>query len=181
MYPNARGRIHITGPGIDDAVDHDPPFYTDADGVDLATHAWAYKKLRELVRRTSFFRGELPVGHPTFPAGSAAALTDGPAAAHPGDEIRDLVYSAADDAAIDTFLRAQVGTLWHSMGSARMAPREQGGVVDPALNVYGVQGLKIADMSIAPENVGSNTAGTALMIGEKAADIIAGELGLASK
>jgi alcohol oxidase len=59
-----------------------------------------------------------------------------------------------------------------------MKPRERGGVVDPRLNVYGVEGLKVADMSIAPSNVGANTYSTALLIGEKAAVIIAEELGI---
>lgn len=52
------------------------------------------------------------------------------------------------------------------------------GVVDPSLNVYGVQGLKIADLSIVPRNIGANTNNTALAIGEKAADILVKELGL---
>ena len=34
-----------------------------------------------------------------------------------------------------------------------MKPREAGGVVDSKLNVYGVQGLKVADLSIPPSNV----------------------------
>ena len=59
-----------------------------------------------------------------------------------------------------------------------MKPREQGGVVDPKLSVYGVRRLKVADLSIAPSNVGANTYGTALVIGEKAAVIIAEELGI---
>ena len=59
-----------------------------------------------------------------------------------------------------------------------MKPRERGGVVDPRLNVYGVQGLKVADMSIAPSNVAANTYSTALVIGEKAAMMIAEELGI---
>jgi choline dehydrogenase-like flavoprotein len=57
-----------------------------------------------------------------------------------------------------------------------MAPREKDGVVDGSLNVHGVKGLKIADLSIPPENVGGNTNNTALVIGEKAADIIIAEL-----
>jgi len=59
-----------------------------------------------------------------------------------------------------------------------MKPRERGGVVDPRLNVYGIQGLKVADMSIAPSNVAANTYSTALVIGEKAAVLIAEELGI---
>jgi alcohol oxidase len=69
-----------------------------------------------------------------------------------------------------------------------MKKRENGGVVDRDLNVYGTTGLKVAglffagetdlDLSIAPSNVGANTASTALVIGEKAAMIIAKELGI---
>jgi alcohol oxidase len=77
-----------------------------------------------------------------------------------------------------------------------MKPRDQGGVVDPRLNVYGTQNLKVAgmssihkqfdgmklkqslDCSIPPANVGANTYNTALAIGEKAAVIIAEDLGI---
>ena len=80
-----------------------------------------------------------------------------------------------------------------------MKARERGGVVDERLNVYGVQNLKVAgkclpfffekikwykskplssDCSIAPGNVGANTYNTAIAIGEKAAVIIAEDLGI---
>ena len=63
-----------------------------------------------------------------------------------------------------------------------MAPREgnsivKHGVLDPRLNVHGVKGLKCADLSICPDNVGCNTYSTALLIGEKAAMLIAEDLG----
>lgn len=83
------------------------------------------------------------------------------------------------------------------MGTCAMKPRDQGGVVDPRLNVYGTQNLKVAgkytislvkktklnslrllDCSISPANVGANTYNTALAIGEKAAVIIAEDLGI---
>ena len=76
-----------------------------------------------------------------------------------------------------------------------MKAREKGGVVNERLNVYGVQNLKIAgnyflfisgkikfdpssDCSITPGNVGANTYNTAIAIGEKAAVIIAEDLGI---
>ena len=59
-----------------------------------------------------------------------------------------------------------------------MAPREKGGVVDADLNVYGVAGLKLCDLSICPGNVGANTNNTALLVGEKAADILIKDLNL---
>jgi choline dehydrogenase-like flavoprotein len=71
-----------------------------------------------------------------------------------------------------------VFAVMHQLGTCAMKPREKGGVVDAKLNVYGVSGLKVADLSIAPANVSANTYGTALVIGEKAAVIIAEELGI---
>jgi alcohol oxidase len=58
-----------------------------------------------------------------------------------------------------------------------MKPREEGGVVDGSLNVFGTQGLKVADLSICPDNLGTNTYSSALLVGEKAADILTRELG----
>jgi alcohol oxidase len=51
-------------------------------------------------------------------------------------------------------------------------------VVDASLSVYGVRGLKIADLSIPPRNVAANTMSTAVAVAEKAADIFIEELGL---
>ena len=59
-----------------------------------------------------------------------------------------------------------------------MKPREQGGVVDARLNVSGTEGLKCVDLSICPDNLGTNTYSSALLVGEKGADLIAQDLGL---
>lgn len=59
-----------------------------------------------------------------------------------------------------------------------MKPREDLGVVDSQLNVHGVTNLKIADLSIAPLNVGKNN--TALTIGGKATLIITEALRVSS-
>ena len=128
------------------------------------------------------FRGEVTAGHPAFAASSKAAVleeADGPtvtgAESGPAPSIE---YGPEDDAVLEQWLRENLNTTWHSLGTCKMAPREDLGVVDASLGVHGIAGLKIADLSIAPENVGANTNNTALMIGEKAADIFIRELGL---
>ncbi|KAI1412251.1 alcohol oxidase [Hypoxylon sp. FL1857] len=89
-----------------------------------------------------------------------------------------IEYSAEDDAIIDKWARDNVSSAWHSSGTCKMAPRDQNGVVDQYLSVYGVEGLKVADLSIMPKNVAANTNNTAIAIGEKAASIFIKELGL---
>lgn len=124
------------------------------------------------------FRGELAATHPSFPEGSKAAVIeqcDGPVIT---DDSSRIEYSAEDDKAIEKRIREVLSTTWHSLGTCKMAPRDQKGVVDKDLNVYGVQGLKLADLSVPPENVGANTGNTAFLVGEKAADIFIKELGL---
>lgn len=59
-------------------------------------------------------------------------------------------------------VQRHVETTWHSLGTCSMGPREgnsivKHGVVDERLNVHGVEGLKVCDLSICPDNVGCNT------------------------
>ncbi|KAK4238407.1 alcohol oxidase 1 [Achaetomium macrosporum] len=95
---------------------------------------------------------------------------------------KELKYSKKDIEAIEEWVKRHVETTWHCLGTCSMAPREgnsivKHGVVDERLNVHGVQGLKVADLSICPDNVGCNTYSTALLIGEKAAVLVAEDLG----
>ncbi|KAM6513496.1 hypothetical protein FALCPG4_015908 [Fusarium falciforme] len=176
-YPYSRGHVHITGPEVDNPLDFDVGYLNDAHDIDLKKQLWAYKKQRAIMRRTAMYRGEVAAGHPRFPAGSAVACVD---LDEPLRDVQDLQYSAEDDKAIEQWIRENVGTTWHSIGTAKMAPREEFGVVDQHLNVWGTKGLKVADLSIPPMNVGANTNNTAMVVGEKAADIIIKELGLKS-
>jgi alcohol oxidase len=174
-HPVSTGHVHITS-GTDSysPLDFAPNFLDQP--ADLVILRWAYKRVRELARRMKFFRGELEVGHPQFPAGSAAATGKDkkpvPLDASP------IAYTREDDDAIDEYHKRTVETTWHSIGTCPMKPRGKGGVVDFKLNVYGTQNLKIADCSITPGNVAANTYSTAIAIGEKAAVIIAQELGI---
>jgi choline dehydrogenase len=45
-------------------------------------------------------------------------------------------------------------------------------VVDDRLRVHGIQGLRVADCSIMPTITSGNTNAPAIMIGEKASDLV---------
>jgi len=49
-------------------------------------------------------------------------------------------------------------------------------VVDPSLKVRGIHRLWVADASVIPEIPAGNINATCIMIGEKAADLIAGNV-----
>lgn len=178
VYPFSRGHIHITGPNLEDPLDFEHGFFTDAGDIDLKKHIWSYKKQREVIRRMPSYRGEMAQCHPPFAPESMAAIVElsGPLPA----DVSDIEYSADDDVVLEKWLRSNVGTTWHALGTCKMLPRDKNGVVDANLSVYGVEGLKIADLSIVPRNVAANTNNTALAVGEKAADIFIKELGLVS-
>ena len=77
------------------------------------------------------------------------------------------------DAELLAYGRAQGYTQFHPISSCRMGIDELA-VVDPQLEVRGLEGLRVADASIMPMMISGNTNATCIMIGEKAADIIRG-------
>ncbi|KAK7516012.1 alcohol oxidase p68 [Phyllosticta citriasiana] len=94
----------------------------------------------------------------------------------------DLPYNKDDLLAVEEWVKRHVESTWHSLGTCSMGPRGgnsiiKHGVVDERLNVHGVKNLKVADLSICPDNVGCNTYSTALLIGEKCAVLTGEDLG----
>lgn len=58
--------------------------------------------------------------------------------------------NVTSDAAIEEFIRAYTATLYHPAGSCKMGLREEGGVVDTQLKVYGTSNLRVVDASVFP-------------------------------
>ena len=69
-------------------------------------------------------------------------------------------------------IREDCWTVFHQCGTARMGRDAAQSVVDARLRVHGVEGLRVADASIFPTIPSGNTNAPAIMVGEKAADII---------
>lgn len=64
-------------------------------------------------------------------------------------------------------------TVYHPTSSCRI-----GSVVDPSLRLLGVDKLRVADASVMPNVVSGNTNAASIMIGEKAAEMIAADHGV---
>ncbi|WP_375465489.1 GMC family oxidoreductase [uncultured Methylobacterium sp.] len=70
------------------------------------------------------------------------------------------------------FVRRACSTFFHACGTCAMGVSETS-VVDPALNLHGIAGLRIADASVIPTIPTCNTQAPVVMIAERAAALIA--------
>jgi choline dehydrogenase len=74
------------------------------------------------------------------------------------------------DATLD-WARNNTASIYHPTGTCKMGD-DPSAVVDARLRVHGIAGLRVADCSIMPEIVSGNTNAPAIMIGEKASDLV---------
>lgn len=81
-----------------------------------------------------------------------------------------------DDAGTLEWARNNSVSIYHPTGTCRMGSGSDA-VVDSKLRVHGLTGLRVADCSIMPEIVSGNTNAPAIMIGEKASDLVLGAEG----
>ncbi|KAK4198982.1 hypothetical protein QBC40DRAFT_297968 [Triangularia verruculosa] len=101
------------------------------------------------------------------------------------DKRKGLKYTKKDIQAIKEWVKRHVETTWNYLKTS-IVLREGNSIVkyrvlDERLNVHGVKGLKVADLSIYPENISANRFLTALTIREKAAAFVAKDLGYLGK
>lgn len=143
LRPRSRGSVTLASVRAEDAPLIDPNYLSDPH--DLPVMIQAYRATQAVLRAKAF----APVrGKPLF---------DEP--------------DTDDETAIEHFIRSRADTIYHPVGTCRMG-NDDNSVVDAELRVRGVQGLRVADASIMPTLIGGNTNAPAIMIGEKAADLI---------
>ena len=82
----------------------------------------------------------------------------------PGDGVKS-------DSDILEFARENGATIFHPTGTCKMGSDPMA-VTDASLRVHGIAGLRVVDCSIMPTLVSGNTHAPAVMIAEKASDMI---------
>ncbi|MDP2085811.1 MAG: GMC family oxidoreductase N-terminal domain-containing protein [Gemmobacter sp.] len=80
------------------------------------------------------------------------------------EELRPGPDVQSDAALIEDF-RARSGTVFHPSCTARMGTDPATSVVDPALRVHGLDGLRVCDAAAFPTLIGGNTNAPAILMG----------------
>jgi len=93
-----------------------------------------------------------------------------PLSPYRGKELQPGAHAQTHDELLD-FCRDTGTTVYHPVGTCKMGGDPMA-VVDDRLRVHGLERLRVADASIMPTLVSGNTNAPAIMIGEKAADLV---------
>ena len=92
-----------------------------------------------------------------------------------GPIVDEIIQPAPEDLAsnetLDSWMRRTVFNTTHASGTCKMGPASDPmAVVDPHLNIHGLENIKVADASVMPNVIRANTNCTTIMIGERCAD-----------
>ncbi|MER3486417.1 MAG: hypothetical protein C4345_11020 [Chloroflexota bacterium] len=140
----ARGQVRVTS--TDPHADPEVDIRMLSDARDMVRLREGYKRLHELVH------------HPAI-----QAISDG-VESYVGGEVPTSLPS---DAELERWLLENCQDTQHPVGTCRMGrPDDPRTVVDPECRVLGIEGLRVIDASIMPENVRANTHLTTVMIAE---------------
>ncbi|XP_046430767.1 glucose dehydrogenase [FAD, quinone]-like [Neodiprion fabricii] len=150
QHPKSRGRVTLKSADPFHWPKLEANYYEEQD--DLDTMVRGIKKAIELAGTKSFKRYNATLLPVAFPGCRDVRFNSDP-------------YWACVSRQVST-------TLGHFVGTCKMAPREDFGVVDARLRVYGIKGLRVVDASVMPTIISGHTNAPTFMIGEKASDMI---------
>ena len=150
LYPTSRGSVHIVSSDPHESPHMQANYLTTQ--RDVAVNLWALKFNRGISQQ---------------PAMRSVIVRE----TRPGPDVRS-------DEELLHFMRDTAQTSWHPVGSCKMGDDKMA-VVDANLRVHGIDGLRVADASVMPFHVASNTNIPSIAVGEKAADLILGNRALA--
>lgn len=153
LRPQAQGRVYLKSNNPKDKPALDFKYFEDAEGYDADILVGGIKAARKMAQTEplkSWIQREIA----------------------PGPEI-------TSDEDLDKYARAVGHTIYHPACTAKMGDidRDPMAVTDSQLKVRGFKNLRVADASVFPTMITVNLMLTVLTVGERAAELIAEEVG----
>jgi choline dehydrogenase-like flavoprotein len=151
--PRSRGKLYLTSadPTVKPALDF--RYFTDPEGYDAATFVFGLKAARKIAQQAPFkdwIKREVA----------------------PGPDVQT-------DEQLSEYARRVAHTVYHPAGTTKMGDtaKDPMAVVDHDLKVRGLKGVRIADAGVFPSMTTINPMLTVLAVGERCAELVAGEAG----
>ncbi len=145
LRPESRGELHLDGPDPASYVKIHPNYLSTETDCQVITEG---VKIARRIARHAPLNGKI------------------------SEEFRPSAdIDIDDDAATLDWARNFSASIYHPTGTCRMGEGPDA-VVDDQLRVHGIEGLRVADCAIMPEIASGNTNAPAIMIGEKASDLL---------
>jgi len=162
-HPISRGTVHIQSADALVRPAVDPAYLSSTIDLDILVHG---------VRFTHTLHRHSPLKEMTI-GGVEPAWIDGSVNVSDNDGEKGVKWE--DDEAVREYVRNELQSICHPVGTAAMLPRQDGGVVDSKLKVYGTTNLRVVDASVLPLQIAAHPQETIYGIAEKLSDIIKAE------
>lgn len=153
LFPLSRGYSHINSTDVSAKPTIDPRYMTHPLDVEILARLVAY--IDTITKTEPFSKFLKPGGRRSHGA---------------PEDLTDIEQ-------VKAYIKTSALSCWHPTSTCALLPRGRGGVVDPQLRVYGVEGLRIVDSSVIPVQTRGNTQTTVYAVAERAADLIKGHSG----
>ena len=145
LHPRSRGSVRLRSADVDDPPIIDPNYWSERYDLDMSLQG--FEMTREIANQPALSK---LIKHEHLP-GSAVKTRE------------DLMAYAKRFGKTD----------YHPVGTCKMGV-DEASVVDPQCRLHGIDGLRVADSSIMPRLISSNTNAATVMLAEKASDMIRG-------
>lgn len=146
-HPFSRGSIHISSPSSSVYPTLNPNYLS---------HPFDLTLLAAIITHLQSLASVSPLS--TYLQGNGTVYQDG--------------YYPLNKTNIEPFIKANLQSEFHPMGTCSMLPLDKGGVVDEKFRVYGVNGLRVIDASIFPLLVRGNLQTLVYAVAERGAEFI---------
>ncbi|KAN0142076.1 GMC oxidoreductase [Lactarius tabidus] len=156
LKPESSGTITINSASVYDQPVLDPNFFSSENDMNVLVRGVRFTMR---ISRTERVKGILEPKANSADKNDFFYMSDADPDRITDEEIKEYIHSHCSGA-------------FHPTSTARIGASPETGVVDSHLRVFGIQGLRVADASVFPNQISGHPVAAVVAVAEKAADII---------